>query len=144
MALEPIDPSQYLGLEYNTWKNNAFAYALSNPTAYFKLKSDVESKLKKAMVKQIYNIIYGALNDGKDTKGDSLFSTTGAAALNGQKPQYPLQKIQKLSLDASATMEEEMNKILNILFPSDFNEIFAAKLNKEGKQSLHRPDTTAP
>lgn len=135
MADQQINPNVYLGLEYNNYKSQVFAVALSAPTDYFKAKQVVNDTLKKNIIQGIYTTIYNALDELKDPDGDKILRTQ-PAPLSTISPKYPNQKIQQLALDASASIEKIMDEVVEILFPSDYNEILATKLNKIGKQQL--------
>ena len=50
------DPNDVLGLQYNKYKSSLYSESLSNPSSYFKLKQDLEDKLKANFVSNIYKI----------------------------------------------------------------------------------------
>lgn len=108
---EIADVNQYLGLEYNKWRNTVIALALQNPTEYFQEKNELEQKLKKNLISAIYKTIYSALNEGKDAAGNKIFINTN---LRNIDPKYPIQKINEKSLDAAKAIEEIMIEIVDI------------------------------
>ena len=48
------DPNDVLGLQYNKYKSSLYSESLSKPSSYFKLKQDLEDKLKEYLVKAIF------------------------------------------------------------------------------------------
>ncbi len=138
MSFLNIDPNTYLGNDYNTWKNLVNSTALSKTNDYFTMKTEVTNELKKAMVRNIFNVIKNALKDGRKTNpngtpGDSLFTL---APLKEQSVDYPPQLIEKEALDASKTIDTLLNSIVKIIFPKEIDEIFGARLIKEGHKDI--------
>ena len=52
------DPNDVLGLKslYNKYKSSFYSESWSKPSSYFKLKQDLEDKLKENFVSNIYKI----------------------------------------------------------------------------------------
>jgi hypothetical protein len=138
MSFLDIDPNVYLGNDYNTWKNLVNSCALSKTDSYFTMKTEVSNDLKKAMVRNIFNIIKNALREGKKTNpdgtpGNTLFTL---APLLGKAVNYPPQLIEKEALDASKTIDTLLDRIVSIIFPKEIDEIFKATAVREGHKDL--------
>ena len=50
------DPNDVVGLQYNKYKSSLYSESWSKPSSYFKLKQDLEDKLKENFVSNIYKI----------------------------------------------------------------------------------------
>jgi len=133
MSFLDIDPNVYLGNDYNTWKNLVNSCALSKTDSYFAMKTEVSNTLKKAMVRNIFNVIKNALREGRTIDGTTLFTL---APLKDQAVNYPPQLIEKEALDASKTIDTLLDSIVSIIFPKEIDEIFKARAIKEGHKDL--------
>ena len=51
------DPNDVLGLQYTKYKSSLYSESLSKPSSYFKLKQELEDKLKENLVSNIYNLV---------------------------------------------------------------------------------------
>ena len=58
------DPNDVLGLQYNKYKSSLYSESLSKQSSSFKLKQDLEDKLKANLVSNIYKIVYELLRYG--------------------------------------------------------------------------------
>ena len=65
-----IDPSDYRGIEHEEFRTNLLNLALTQPTAYNKLRMNVLKKVKKAAVESQYAIYYYLLTEGCSVAGD--------------------------------------------------------------------------
>ena len=59
------DPNDVLGLQYNKYKNSLYSDSLSKPSECFKLRGELEEKLKTVLVSNIYKTIYELLRYGQ-------------------------------------------------------------------------------
>ena len=57
VEMEKTNINDVLGLQYNKYKSSLYSESLSNPSSYFKLKQDLEDKLKENLVSNIYKIV---------------------------------------------------------------------------------------
>ena len=118
-----VDPSNYLGHNYSSFKNGLYKLALTNPSAYYDLREKVLQSVKKDAINEIYKTVFNLLSEGKDKNGNVLFSI-----LSQPKVSYPSQKINEVSLGFSATLDEMVQEIVELLIPVDFNTIVNKKL----------------
>jgi hypothetical protein len=116
-------PANYLGHEYASFKNALYKLALTEPAKYFTLREQVLQSVQKDAINQIYTTIFNLLNDGKDGKGVPLFNV-----LSQQRVAYPQQKINEISLGFSATLDEMVQEVVELLMPIDFQTIMNKKL----------------
>ena len=83
----------------------------------------VLQSVQKDAINEIYKTVFNLLSEGKDKNGNVLFSI-----LSQPKVSYPSQKINEVSLGFSATLDEMVQEIVELLIPVDFNTIVNKKL----------------
>ena len=135
-----VNPNNFLGLEYATYRKKLYSIAISQPKEYVTQVSIVDSKVKKAAISQLYKTIFYLLTEGRiaapdGSKGEQVIFDT----LNGNiplQPSYPSQKVNEICLGLSATMEQALDEIINYLLPVDFSQILSSKLTSQGNASI--------
>ena len=118
-----INTDDYLGFEYEEYLNNINAMAISKPSEYYKLRAELLARVKKKVVKDVYDAYY------------NLLTTEPVGKFNGQDliPNYPTQKASKFALEASATTNAILNKALEIVLPINYSDIATQKLVQKGE-----------
>ena len=134
MSTDPfkIDTSDVLGISYNAYKTKMYALALSKPSDYYKLREQVVQKIKDAAVKNIYDVIYDFLKDGKC--GDTRIATIGNDVT--LVPKYPSSKINEIALGAAESLDDIIEKTIAICLPANYDDIARAKLTQKGQANL--------
>jgi len=59
-----IDTSDFLGLNYESYKNDLYALALATPSEYMKLRKETLAVVKNQCIKDIYTQFYNLLSKG--------------------------------------------------------------------------------
>ena len=126
-----VSVTNYLGHDHEDYLSKIYAFALSNPTQYFEMRAKVVKIVKRDAIGALYDTFYNVLTEGKSGTTD-LFVISGTA----QQPKYPEQKVNDFCLSASATLDEILNDLCDIVIPNKMNEIMGDKLNKAGKSTL--------
>jgi hypothetical protein len=123
-----LDPSRYLGLEYNKYKSAVYKLALTDAEKYYTLRSKVETELQTNAIKDLYDTIYKVLSEGtNDIRVDV-----------GVKPNVSLQTINEICLSACETLNEIIQKeVLERLLPIDYNEIMNKRLAEKGQAKIN-------
>ena len=118
-----INTDDYLGFEYEEYLNNINAMAISKPSDYYKMRAELLARVKKKVVKDVYDAYY------------KLLTSEPIGKFNGQDliPHYPTQKASKFALEASATTNAILNKALEIVLPIDYSNIANQKLVQKGE-----------
>ena len=113
-----IDTNDYLGFEFEEYLNDVKAMAISKPSEYYKMRSQVLSEVKKKVVKEVYEAYY------------KLLTSQVIGTFNGRDlvPNYPTQKASKFALEASMTTGQILNKALEIVLPIDLDDLVTKKL----------------
>ena len=100
------DPNDVLGLQYTKYKSSLYSESLSKPSSYFKLKQELEDKLKENLVSNIYKVVYELLRYGV-IDGDHVCGFYDEAKNNARIPGVPSSRVNQLSLSITATRSEE-------------------------------------
>ena len=97
--------------------------AISKPSDYYKMRAELLARVKKKVVKDVYDAYY------------KLLTSEPIGKFNGQDliPHYPTQKASKFALEASATTNAILNKALEIVLPIDYSNIANQKLVQKGE-----------
>ena len=56
-----INTDDYLGFEYEEYLNNINAMAISKPSDYYKMRAELLARVKKKVVKDVYDAYYKLL-----------------------------------------------------------------------------------
>ena len=132
-----IDPSDYRGIEHEEFRTNLLNLALTQPTAYNKLRMNVLKKVKKAAVESQYSIYYRLLTEGCTVAGDG--KTKSNHILSGLTdsseahqyifiPRVPKHIVNEFALKASATMDKIAEEAINMILPDDWKTIADQRL----------------
>ena len=127
-----VDPNNFLGLDAKTFKNTLYRIALSKPNTYFKIRQDVESKLKKQVIANMYKNIKTMLSEGVIDGQQVIFDENG----NPLRPNMPEQVIVNHNLGLARTLNEALDSIIEELLPLDFERILKGKLIGQGNASI--------
>ena len=123
-----INTSNYLGLDYSTYKNDLYALALSKPSDYFVLRKNTLKIVKEQAIANIYKSFYNLLLKGQDIDGNDI-PDLGS-------PGFPAQEVSKIALQASKSLDNMLEKIIQIILPLDFKELATKRLEEQSKQNF--------
>ncbi len=110
-----IDTNDYLAYNYALYKSKMYTYAISKPTAYGEMREYAVRKIKYEAVERMFKTVYSVLNQGTVEGGEGVIKIDGTAI----KPCYPQQLVSKIALNLSMLLDEELNKVLDIVLPED-------------------------
>lgn len=126
-----VTPSNYLGFEYEEYKNDLYALALSKPSEYFKLRKEVVKSVKTDAVGDIYKTFTRILSEGQNATGNRDIIVENG---NTHRPKYPAQEISKIALKAARTLDDILEDVIDIILPNDFKQLAnqrAVKISNE-------------
>ena len=136
-----IDTGDYLGIKYESFKDEMLALALAEPSEYFKLRKAVLETVKQQAVEDQFKIYYNLLTTGTDKNGRQLIP--GGAGIRGDTadklvPNYPKQLTSQFALGAAKTIDKIAEEAVEILLPKDYKSISQDRFSKiaEGKMSV--------
>ena len=137
-----IDPSEYTGIEHEELRTNLLNLALTQPTAYNKLRMNVLKKVKKAAAESQYAIYYYLLTEGCSAAEDGKTKSNHilAGATDGSvdhvgifKPCVPKHIVNEFALKASATIDKIAEEAINMILPDDWKTIADQRLYTKTK-----------
>ena len=136
-----IDTGDYLGIKYESFKDEMLALALAEPSEYFRLRKVVLQKVKQQAVEDQFRIYYNLLTAGKDKGGgDIIPRDAGLSEETARKfaPNYPKQLTSQFALGAAKTIDKIAEEAVEILLPKDYKSISQDRFSKmaEGKMSV--------
>ena len=136
-----IDTGDYLGIKYESFKDEMLALALAEPSEYFKLRKAVLQRVKQQAVEDQFRIYYNLLTAGTDKDGREVIP--GGAGVKAEtvakfKPNYPKQLTSQFALGAAKTIDKIAEEVVEILLPKDYKSISQDRFSKiaEGKMSI--------
>ena len=100
-----IDTGDYLGIKFESFKDEMLALALTEPSEYFRLRKVVLQKVKQQAVEDQFRIYYNLLTAGKDKGGgDIIPRDAGLSEETARKfaPNYPKQLTSQFALARSS------------------------------------------
>ena len=123
-----IDTEDFLGLKYESYKNELYAMALSTPSEYFKLRKSVLEVVKTQAIKDIYTQFYNLLSKGQDINGAAIGTLP--------EPGFPAQQVSKFALKAASTLDKILEESIEILLPINFRDLATKRLEDQSKQNF--------
>ena len=137
-ATQQVDTSDILGFEFSAYQDKIKSMALSEPSKYFRLREVVQSKVKKDAVENLYKVFFNILRNGTDKDGTAISAPAiggvgGGAAVPLGKVGYPTMKTNEFALNASATLNEILDELIEIILPIDYKNIAMSKMKLKGE-----------
>ena len=123
-----VDVSDYMGHKYEQYKAKLYGLALSKPSEYYELKSNVIGVLNEKIAEHVYKIFFDLLTEGTLPDKGSLM--IGA---NKIKPSWPGQAATAFALDASNEIDKIITKCVEILLPASHLDIANLQLKEKSK-----------
>ena len=123
-----IDTSDFIGLNYESYKNDLYALALSTPSDYMKLRKETLAIVKNQCIKDIYTQFYNLLSKGTDLNDVQISSLP--------PPGYPAQMVSKFALKCARTMDSILEGAIEIILPLNFKELSTKRLEDQSKQNF--------
>ena len=120
-----ISQANYLGTEYKAYINYMRTMSISKPTDYTILREEVIKKLKKEILDNVYKQYYTLL-----TSGDGYGLP--------RKPSYPNQMASSFALSATETINEILDKCLDIVLPAEQEDF--ARIQQRAKAKVESVD----
>ena len=119
------DPNDVLGIQFNQYKNEVYSASITNPSAYFQKRNEMERLLKEVLVTEMFNTIYDLLRYGviKNKAGVEVNVCIGDAV-----PYYPSNLVNDEAQKITATFNEIIDDVIKILMPADYEDIAKDKL----------------
>lgn len=116
-----VAPSDYLGLDHDTFKSDLLALSFSKPSEYIKLRKAVIQSLKVEFTDSIYSVFVNMLTKGHDKNDRPIdLAEKAMADYGGFKPNIPKQIVSEIALGIAKDFDEKINELVNkYLVPID-------------------------
>ena len=125
-----VDPSDYLGLQHDSYKNDLLAMSFSAPSKYIALRKAVIKTLKTQFTNEIYGIFFNLLTSGRMKDGRSRYVEIDAI-MPDFGPSVPKQVVSEIALGIARDMDEKINEIVNkYIIPIDNLELARKQTQK--------------
>ena len=135
-----LDPNDVLGFEFQNFIRKQKRQAINNPTLYDNECDLANSIIKQEITKKIFDVLKAFL-----TKGEAVTSGGGSNLKLSQGPvNYPTQKIHQFVLDIVEDLAEDLDKIIQLVFPDTFGNIADSRLVIKQKGTGVDVATNAP
>ena len=129
------DPNDVLGLQDKKYQSSLYSESLRKPSEYFKLKQDLEDKLKEKLVGDMNKVVYSLLRYGV-VGDDHVCGYTDATKNIPRIPGVPSSRVNELSMQITATLNDFMNEIIAILMPPSFLQLAESELTIKSESSV--------
>jgi len=136
-----IDTGDYLGIKYESFKDEMLSLALAEPSEYFLLRKVILERVKQQAVEDQFKIYYNLLTLGQSKGGAEIIPRdAGLKPTTVAKfvPNYPKQLTSQFALGAAKTIDKIAEEAVEILLPKDYKSISQDRFSKiaEGKMSM--------
>ena len=128
-----MNANDYLSNYYNDHKSRMISLALSNPTLFYDVKSNVISILKRDLVEKFYDTIFEVLSKGTVNTIDIY---KGLISISKYPIKYPSHLINEKALSFASSIDEMLDDIVNIIMPEKIDAIVTNTLAKVGDRSI--------
>jgi len=126
-----VNVSQFLGQKNAEYRDSLYSLALSKPTEYFTFRKEANAYIKEEALKNLYNVIYDALNTGKRTvTGANIGSFMPAGG-----PQVSEKIINEIALSAAKTLNAILDEVMEHIAPLDYKTIANQRYKIGGEAS---------
>ena len=130
------DPLDYLSINYQAYCNKIYSLSITEPTKYYKLRNDLTLALNTEILQNIHSTIFDLLRYGQI----KTISFT-----DKYQPLFPCEKVNKICMDISVLIKQELDKITSLLLPPDNNNLANSSLRSKHLSSLiDIPTAVAP
>ena len=123
-----VDPSNFQGHQYSQYKNILMSKAMTEPSLYYDLQTEVVEQLNVQIAKDIYKKLFLLLTKG--TLPDKSQLTIGDKKLN---PAFPSQTAADFCIDAANTIDKIISDAVEVILPKDHLDIARMQMEKKSK-----------
>lgn len=128
---QKVDVINAMGLEHQEYQNKLYAYALSNPSGYAKMRTDVVNLVKIQAIKAFHKSIYELLKYGK-VAGEQKINIGNR---NFIEPKYPEHELNEFAYGACESLKKVLDEALEIILAKNAEQILVAKHSQIGSMS---------
>ena len=123
-----VDPSNFQGHQYSQYKNILMSKAMTEPSLYYDLQTEVVEQLNVQIAKDIYKKLFLLLTKGTLPNKSQL--TIGDKKLN---PAFPSQTAADFCIDAANTIDKIISDAIEVILPESHLDIARMQMEKKSK-----------
>lgn len=120
-----IKTGNYLGFEYEDFRNKMYAIALADPKSYYTIRNDVVKGIRDETVEKFFNVFYAALTEGKRSNPDGTLGAPLSPHL--PPPNFPAQSVAEICLQAGRTIHKIVDDVIEKIIPISFEQLAKAR-----------------
>ena len=128
-----VDPSNFQGHQYSIYKNILMSKAMTTPSEYYDLQTDVIEQLNIEIGKDIYRKLFKLLTKG--TLPNNTQMRIGTQRLN---PCFPSQTAADFCIDAANTIDKIIKDAIEVILPTSHLDIARMQMEKKSSTSTIR------
>jgi hypothetical protein len=128
-----VDPSNFQGHQYSIYKNVLMSKAMTEPSLYYDLQTEVIEQLNVQIAKDIYKKLFKLLTKG--TLPDGTQMKIGPTNLN---PCFPSQTAADFCIDAANTIDKIIKDATEVILPASHLDIARMQMEKKSSTSTIR------
>ena len=121
------DPLDYLSVNYQAYTNKIYSLSITEPSKYYTLRNNLTLALNTEILQDIHGTIFDLLRYGQIKQ---------VMYTDGYKPSYPCEKVNKICMDISVLIKQELDKITALLLPPDNTNLANSSLRSKHLSSL--------
>ena len=121
------DPLDYLSVNYQAYTNKIYSLSITEPSKYYTLRNNLTLALNTEILQDIHGTILDLLRYGQ---------IKHVMYTDGYKPSYPCEKVNKICMDISVLIKQELDKITALLLPPDNTNLANSSLRSKHLSSL--------
>jgi len=130
-----INVNQFLGQKNSEYRDELYSLALSSPKEYFAFRKEASEFIRTEALKNIYNVIYDALNTGKRYESGRTTDKVLGPKMPDGGPQVSEKIINEIALSASKTLNSILDEVMEHIAPLDYKSIANSRLKISGESS---------
>ena len=130
-----INVNQFLGQKNAEYRDELYSLALSSPKDYFEFRKKASEFIRTEALKNLYNVIYDALNTGVKYKDGRTSTELLGTKMPTGGPQVSEKIINEIALSASKTLNSILDEVMEHIAPLDYKSIANSRLKISGESS---------
>ena len=121
------DPLDYLSLNYQAYCNKIYSLSITEPSKYYTLRNTLSLALNTTVLQSLHNTIFDLLRYGQI--GEIMYT-------DGYKPSLSCERVNKICMDISVLIKQELDKITSLLLPPDNTNLANSSLRSKNLSSM--------
>jgi len=125
-----VDINNYLNVKYQLYVSTINGIALSRPQEYFNYEANVLNYIKSQAVKNIYEVLFAAMKDGRQPNGNPIVGNMIAGS-----PNISEMKINEVCIAIAKSMNDQLEEVVALICPPMVNKVGLERAAASGNAS---------